>query len=206
MAFSLSDPQLTFYIFTDLGWSTVRYGLVAGAYGLMMVLGQLLLGQLSDRLGRKPLIVAGTLLTASFYAILATVRVFPVLVVAAIVAGVGESLAGPARSAFYFDITPQEHRSRVVGLKGSAASLGGVVGPLLLVALSALLRPQGIFAVSATLLAAVALAALTVLREPRHLAGQPDDVDWQVSTRRTLAAQAVLRGLVLQAVDARELR
>jgi DHA1 family tetracycline resistance protein-like MFS transporter len=206
MAFSLSDPQLTFYIFSDLGWSTVRYGLVAGAYGLMMVLGQVLLGQLSDRLGRKPLIVAGTLLTASFYAILATVRLFPVLVLAAIVAGIGESLAAPARSAFYFDITPQEHRSRVVGLKGSATSLGGVVGPLLLVLLSALLPPQGIFAVTSSLLALVAVTALTVLREPRHLAPRPDDVDWQVSNQRALAAQAVLHGLVQQAVDARELR
>jgi MFS family permease len=172
----------------------------------MMVLGQVLLGQLSDRLGRKPLIVAGTLLTASFYAILATLRVFPVLVLAAIVAGLGESLAAPARSAFYFDITPQEHRSRVVGLKGSAASLGGVAGPLLLVGLSALLPPQGVFAVSAALLVTVAVAALSVLREPRRLVAPADDVDWQVSNRRALAAQAVLRGLVLQAVDARELR
>jgi DHA1 family tetracycline resistance protein-like MFS transporter len=206
LAFSLSDPQLTFYIFDDLGWSTVRYGLVAGAYGLMMVLGQVLLGQLSDRLGRKPLMVVGTLLSAGFYATLATVRVFPVLVAAAIIAGLGESLSAPARSAFYFDITPREHRSRIVGLKGSAASLGGVVGPLLLVGLSALLPPQGIFAVSMTLLAVAALTALAVLREPRHLAAQIEDVDWQVSNQRTLAAQAVLRGLVLQAVDARELR
>jgi MFS family permease len=206
LAFSLSDPQLTFYIFDDLGWSTVRYGLVAGAYGLMMVLGQVLLGQLSDRLGRKPLMVVGTLLSAGFYATLATVRVFPLLVAAAIMAGLGESLSAPARSAFYFDITPQEHRSRVVGLKGSAASLGGVIGPLLLVGLSALLPPQGIFAVSMVLLAVMAVTALIVLREPRHIAAQIEDVDWQVSNQRTLAAQAVLRGLVLQAVDARELR
>jgi DHA1 family tetracycline resistance protein-like MFS transporter len=206
LAFSLSDPQMTFYIFNDLQWSTVRYGLVAGAYGLMMVLGQVLLGQLSDRLGRKPMIVAGTMLTASFYAILATVRVFPLLVLAAIVAGLGESLAAPARSAFYFDITPQEHRSRVVGLKGSATSLGGVIGPLLLVVLSERLPPQGIFAVTAGLLVVVIVVALTVLREPRRLVARPEDVDWQVSNRRTLAAQSVLRGLVLEAVDAREVR
>jgi hypothetical protein len=74
------------------------------------------------------------------------------------------------------------------------------------VGLSALLPPQGIFAVSATLLAVVAVTALTVLREPRHLAAAPEDVDWQVSNRRALAAQATLRGLVHQAVDARELR
>jgi DHA1 family tetracycline resistance protein-like MFS transporter len=206
LAFSLSDPQLTFYIFNDLGWSTVRYGLVAGLYGLMMVLGQVLLGQLSDRLGRKPLIIAGTMLTASFYTILATVRAFPVLLLAAFIAGLGESLAAPARSAFYFDITPQEHRSRVVGLKGSAASLGGVVGPLLLVVLSEVLAPRGIFAVTASLLGVVVLVALTVLREPRHIAAPTEDVAWQVSNQRALAAQATLQGLVQQAVDARELR
>ena len=37
-------------------------------------------------------------------------------------------------------------------------------------------------------------------------AARPEDVDWQVSNRRALAAQAALRGVVLQAVDARELR
>ena len=205
-AFALSDPQLTYYAFDELAWTTVRYGLVAGAYGLMMVLGQVLLGQLSDGLGRKPVIVAGTLLTASFYATLTFVRAFPLVLLAAIVAGLGEALAAPARSAFYFDITAQEHRSRAIGIKGSAVSLGGVVGPLVLVGLSALLQPQGIFALSGGVLAAAAVTALTVLREPRHLAAQPEDVDWQVSNRRSLAAQAALSGIVLQAVDARELR
>jgi hypothetical protein len=81
-----------------------------------------------------------------------------------------------------------------------------VLGPLLLVGLSALFRPQGIFAVSAALLVVAIVMTLTVLREPRHLAPRPEDVDWQVSNQRALAAQAALNGLIVQAVDARELR
>jgi multidrug resistance protein len=205
-AFGFIDAQMAFYLYNDLMWTTIQFGVMVGAYGLTVVLGQVALGQWSDRWGRKPVILLGLSLTALFFFTLATVRAFPVLLLAAIVAGLGDALSAPARSAFYFDITPSPNRARVLGIKGSSVSLGGIVGPLLLVAVSGLLTPQLIFGLAGVVLVVAVLVALFTLKEPRHVAVDPDDAGWQVSSRRALAAQNALRGITLQALVSRGIR
>ncbi len=205
-AFAFVEPQMVFYLYNDLAWTTIQSGVMIGAYGLTMVLGQLALGQLSDRWGRKPVILLGLSFTATFFAALATVHAFPILLLAAIVAGLGDALSAPARSAFYFDITPRQYRARILGIKGSSVSLGGIVGPLLLVAVSGLLAPQLIFGLAGAALLVAVLVALFTLKEPRHVAVDPGDVAWQVSSRRALAAQNALRGISLQALVSRGIR
>jgi MFS family permease len=204
--YAFIEPQMTIYIYQELDWATTQFGIVAGAYGLAMVLGQTLLGRSSDRFGRKPLIVVGMILTAAFYACLAFITSYPLIVLSAIVAGMGEALTSPARSAFYFDITTKQHRSRIMGIKGSAASLGGVVGPLLIVGVSRLTTPQGVFAIAGSALVITAILALVVLKEPHHIAAETEDMAWQVSAERSLAAQATLHGIVWRATGTRKTR
>jgi DHA1 family tetracycline resistance protein-like MFS transporter len=205
-AYAFIEPQMTFYLYEDLGWTTVQFGVMAAGYGLAMVIGQVLFGQAGDRLGRKPVIVIGISLTVAFYAGLTFLTSFPLFLLVAVTAGTGEALAATARSAFYFDITAPQHRSRVLGVKSSALALGGVVGPLLVVAVSAVTPPRGIFAISGGMLVVAAVLALAVLREPRHVPAAPEDVAWQVSRRRSLAAHAALRGIVLRAARERRTR
>ena len=50
------------------------------------------------------------------------------------------------------------------------------------------------------------LVALFTLVEPRHVAVDPEDAAWQVSSRRTLVAQNALRGITLQALVSRGIR
>ena len=204
--FAFIQPQMIFYIYEDLDWATTQFGFVAGAYGLAMVLGQTLLGRSSDRFGRKPMIAIGMILTAAFYASLTFVTSYPLIVLSAVIAGIGEAFSSPARSAFYFDITTGQHRSRVVGIKGSASSLGGVVGPLLAVGVSRLTTPQGVFAIAGSALVIAAILSLVILKEPHHIAAETKDVVWQVSAKRSLAAQAALHGIVLRASSRRETR
>jgi multidrug resistance protein len=211
-AFSFVEPQMVFYFYEELDWSTVQFGLVVGAYGLVMVLGQTGLGQLSDRLGRKRIAVLGTLLSVAFYAGLATATTFLPVILTAVVAGLGAALTAPALSAFYLDITAAQHRSRVLGFKGAAASLGSVTGPLLVAGVSAVLTPRGIFSSAGVLVVIGALLALVLLQEPRRAVrpGSRRAVEgavgeaWQVSAGRAMAAQAALRGVALRAMAARQ--
>ncbi|MBS1252736.1 MAG: Tetracycline resistance protein, class C [Anaerolineales bacterium] len=198
-AFAFVEPQMVFYFYEELNWSTVRFGVVVGVYGLAMVIGQAGLGQSSDRFGRKPIIILGILLTATFYAGLTVVTWFPLMLLVAIVAGLGAALTAPALSAFYLDITAEQHRSRVVGIKESAAALGGVAGPLLVVVASTVTTPQGVFVIAGALTLLAAGLALVALRSPRHSAEGTEDVAWECSSQRAMAAQAALRGVVLSA-------
>ena len=86
-----------------------------------------------------------------------------------IVAGLGEALIAPALSAFYLDISKEEHKSRVMGIKGAAGALGGVAGPMLVVVITRITQPQNVFTIAVGLLVFVALLALIVLRDPRKV-------------------------------------
>jgi DHA1 family tetracycline resistance protein-like MFS transporter len=167
-AFAFMEPQMVFYLYDELGFSTTQFGLIVGGYGLAMVAGQTILGRLSDRFGRRPLIALGFSLNLLFYLGMTLVHDFGLMFVVAVVAGLGGSLLAPALSAFYLDITTEAHRSRVMGLKESSAALGGVVGPLLVAVASWWLSAQSIFMASAVVTAAAVGLTLLVLRTQRQ--------------------------------------
>ena len=205
-SFAFVEPQMVFYFYEDLGWTTIQFGVVVGVYGLAMVLGQVGLGQTSDRFGRTPIIFLGMLLTATFYIGLATVTWYPMTILVAFVAGSGMALTSPALSAFYLDITSEQHRSRILGIKESAAALGGVAGPLAVAIVSRYSTPKGIFIIASLLMAVAAVLALVALRRPRRVADDTTSTDWEYSEQRSMAAQAALRGVVLSATSARQVR
>ena len=205
-AWTFVEPQLMFYIFDELGWTTAQFGVAAGGYGIAAVFGDTVLAQLSDRFGRKPVLVVGILLFSAQFAGMTIATSFRLITLAFIVAGLGEALWTTALGAFYLDITPEQHRSRVMGIKGSAASLGSVVGPALVVIATRFLIPQGVFITSGALVMFGALLALIVLREPSRAARETADPLWDISSKRVMEAQASLRGIVLSATTARKLR
>jgi MFS family permease len=205
-AFAFIEPQMVFYLYDELGWSTVRFGVVVAVYGLSVVIGQLAGGRLSDRFARKPIIVAGLVLNLSFYAGLAFLTSFPLLLLVAALSGLGEALVLPALSAFVLDLTQEQHRSRVMGIKESAVALGGVLGPLTVVAVSAYISPQGVFMVSAALMVFITIIALVDLRVSPSTSQEMDDTARSYAARRALVAQATLRGIVCSASEAREMR
>jgi len=163
--FAFVEPQLAFYLYDTLHFSTTSFGLIVGAYGLAMVIGQAALGHAADRYGRRLPIAGGLLLLTSFYGGLVVLTDLGPLLMATLVAGVGGALVGPSLGAAYLDITPEAHRSKVMGLKGSAAALGGVAGPLLVALASGWIGPQGIFGVSAVLAVIAAAVAFVVLHD-----------------------------------------
>ncbi len=166
--FAFVEPRMVFYFYEELAFTTTEFGLIVGAYGLAMVLGQIGLGRLSDRLGRKPMIVAGFGLNIFFYLGLLMVDQFSLIFVIAIVAGLGAAVLAPALSAFYLDITAEEHRSRVLGLKESAAALGGVIGPLLVALLDRWTTPYQVFSIAAGVMVAATILALLALNQSRQ--------------------------------------
>jgi multidrug resistance protein len=202
--FAFVEPQMIFYFYDQLGWTTIQFGVVVGAYGLAMVFGQLVLGRSSDRFGRKPLIVLGILLSTSLYAGLVLVTRFPLMLLVAALAGLGSALISPALSSYYLDITDEQYRARILGLKESSASLGGVLGPLLLVGVSAMMSAQGVFTLAGVVMVAAAGLAIIALPKPRQIDAKTKDMSWEFSEKRSLAAQSALRGVVLRSSAARE--
>jgi DHA1 family tetracycline resistance protein-like MFS transporter len=156
--FGIVLPLLPFWA-ERLGAGAVGVGLILTLYALAQFIFTPVLGTLSDRYGRRPVILASLVIEALALALSALAGSLAILFVARFMSGLGASNIGSAQ-AVVADVTPAERRARGMGLIGAAIGLGFVVGP----ALGGLVAPLGP-AVPFWVALLVALAnALLVLR------------------------------------------
>jgi DHA1 family bicyclomycin/chloramphenicol resistance-like MFS transporter len=165
-AWAFIEPQFMFYAYDDLGWSSSQLGVVMSAYGMAFMLGAFGLGHLSDRWGRKPILVLGLLLFLAQFIGLVAFRDARWIVVSFVVAGLGNALYDPALSALFLDVTPPEYTARMMGLKSTAGSLGSMLGPALVVLLVPVVSPQAVFLMAIILVVVLILTAGLALRPP----------------------------------------
>ncbi len=155
IGFGIVIPILPF-ITPQLGGSDFDIALIIAAYSLFAALVGPIWGRLSDRFGRKPILMICTLGAAGAYFLLAIADELWMIYAARALAGV---VAGnfPVASAMMADITPPADRARGMGLIGAAFGLGLVLGPVLG---GLLAGPDGSFTVPCLLAAAMSLLAV----------------------------------------------
>jgi multidrug resistance protein len=166
--FAFISPVMVFYVYDDLNFSATQFGLLVGVLGLAMVLGQIFLGGLSDKYGRKPVIVLGLIVSSIFYLGMIFFTRFATCFLVSAIGGIGSALANSATGAGILDISDEDNKSRIQGVKGSFTALGEAIGPLLAVFISSQLAPHSMFMVSAIIGIAVAFMAVIVLRGKRQ--------------------------------------
>ncbi|MFL5840737.1 MAG: MFS transporter [Thermoleophilaceae bacterium] len=106
-----------------------RIGLVAGIYPGVWAVTQIWTGHLSDRVGRKPLIVAGMLLQAAGLVVLAASNgAFGAALVAAVVVGLGTALVYPTLIAAISDVVAPVERATAIGVYRFWRDMGYVAG------------------------------------------------------------------------------
>jgi MFS family permease len=138
-----------------------KVGLVAGIYPAVWGAGQIWAGYWSDRVGRKPLIVAGMLLQAGALAILAvTDGRFGIAVLAAVLLGVGTALVYPTLIAAISDAVTPIERAPAVGVYRFWRDSGYVAGGLIAGTVADAIGYGGAIAVVAALTAASGLWVL----------------------------------------------
>jgi len=166
--FAFISPVMVFYVYDDLNFSATQFGLLVGVLGLAMVLGQIFLGGLSDKYGRKPVIVLGLIVSSVFYVGMIIFTRFGTCFLVSAIGGIGSALANSATGACILDISNENNKSKIQGIKGSFTALGEAIGPLLAVFISSQLTPHSMFMVSAIIGIAVAFVAVIVLRGKRQ--------------------------------------
>lgn len=112
------------------GFHEWQIGLLFAAYPFCQLIAGPILGRLSDRYGRRPLLIFSQAGTALSFLILGLSRNFTVMLLARMLDGAsgGNILVAQA---YVADVTPPENRARGMGLIGMAFGLGFVLGPLL---------------------------------------------------------------------------
>jgi MFS family permease len=118
-------------LFTTAGLSVGRIGVLVALYPAVWGLGQLVTGAVSDRYGRKPLIVVGMLVQAVALAGFATAGSFTGWAVAAVGLGAGTALVYPTLLAVIGDVAHPTWRARSVGVYRLWRDGGFALGALL---------------------------------------------------------------------------
>jgi DHA1 family multidrug resistance protein-like MFS transporter len=161
-AWTFMEPEFMFYVYNDLGWSSSMLGLAMSAFGVSMMVGVFAFGRSSDRFGRKPVILFGLALISAQFIGLAFSRSFFVITASFLIAGMGNALFDPALTASILDISPEEHRARILGIKYATGSIGNVLGPALVVLLTSAVSTAGIFLIALGTVVLAILAASTI--------------------------------------------
>jgi MFS transporter, DHA1 family, tetracycline resistance protein len=110
--------------------SPIAIGWLTGIYSGMQIIFTPILGKLSDRYGRRPVLFVSIIGTALGFALMGMAHSLTLLFVARILAGItGGNISIP--QAYIADVTAPEKRSRAMGLIGAAFGLGFTFGPLI---------------------------------------------------------------------------
>jgi multidrug resistance protein len=171
IGFSVLIPILPLYA-ERLGASPVEVALLLTIYALAQLLSSPLWGWVSDRIGRRPVLLVSLLGTVCSFAVLIHADTIGALYVARALAGFFAGTIGTAQ-AVVTDVTPPEDRARGMAVIGAAFGAGMIVGPML-GGLLATIDEKLPFSVVAGLAAANFLLACWRLPETRPAAlGRP---------------------------------
>jgi DHA1 family tetracycline resistance protein-like MFS transporter len=138
------------------GWLTL-------SYALMQFLFSPVLGNLSDKYGRKPILLASLATLAVDYVLIGLAPTLAWLFVGRIIAGIAGATFATA-NAVVADIIPPEKRAKYFGLNGAAWGMGFVIGPVI-GGLLGQYGPRVPFFAAAAFTAVNLLIALAVMRE-----------------------------------------
>lgn len=134
MALGISLPVLPRLVVEFLGGDTRRgaeiYGIFGTVWALMQFVFAPVLGALSDRFGRRPIILLSNLGLGLDYVLMAVAPSLGWLFVGRVISGITASSFATA-GAYVADVTPAERRAAGFGLLGAAFGLGFIVGPAL---------------------------------------------------------------------------
>ncbi len=155
LGFSLILPLLPYYA-EAFGATTEVVGLLLGANALTQLVGAPILGRLSDRYGRRPLLLTSIAGTVVSFLMLGLARSLAILFASRILDGfLGGNVS--LAQAYITDVTDNKERAKGLGLIGAAFGLGFIIGP----ALGGTLAGDGNYALPA--LVASGLAFLNLL-------------------------------------------
>ena len=217
IGFGIVIPFLSYYA-REYGASGITVGAVVGIYSIMQFFFAPIWGRLSDRIGRRPVLLMGLAASFAGYLMFGVAHGLAILFTSRIIAGAGGANIGTAQ-AYIADVTTPENRAKGMGIIGAAFGMGFILGPPLSGILSTIgihhglpgnLLPGGVAAGLSLAAWIIAFISLAESKEPGTpiRTGMPPQFDphvWaHLRERRMLVAIMATLFLMLLAVAGME--
>ncbi len=127
LGFAIVLPYLYFYA-TSLGASPLTYGVLLASYSLMSFVSTPIVARLSDRYGRRRILLVALAVSSFSYFVFGTANSVWLLFLGRMLAGTTAATV-PVAQAYVADVTSSKDRLRYLGLLGAAAGLAFILGP-----------------------------------------------------------------------------
>jgi MFS family permease len=124
-------PFFSLYITGHFGVGMAQAGVVLGTMSGFGLIGNMIGGGLTDKFGRKIIIISGLIFSALSTLTLGFVNKFSALIPLAVFIGLLSRMAGPAHQAMVADILPEDKRAEGFGILRVMANLTWVIGPII---------------------------------------------------------------------------
>jgi MFS family permease len=122
-------PFFSLYITQHFKVGMTQAGIVLGIFSITGLFGQMIGGALTDKFGRRKLIIFGLVASALSTLSLGFVNHFSVLIPLAVFIGLLTDIGGPAHGAMIADILPEEKRQEGFGVLRVVGNLAWIIGP-----------------------------------------------------------------------------
>jgi MFS family permease len=126
---TLLFPFFSLYITQKFGIGMTQAGLILGAFSAFGLVGSMVGGALTDRFGRRRLILFGLVFSAISTLSLGLVNTLSALYPLIVVIGLLSNIAGPAHDAMIADLLPEGKRSEGFGILRVVGNLAWIIGP-----------------------------------------------------------------------------
>lgn len=166
LGFGVIIPIQPFYA-ESFGASPTVVTLIGASYSLMQFVFAPVWGRLSDRVGRRPVVLVSVAFGGVGFLVFGLANSLAMLFAARMIAGFGNANLGTVQ-ALVADVTPGNARAKAMGLLGAAFGLGFVFGPVIGGLVGSALGPAAPAFVSAALAGVNLLLAFALLPETRR--------------------------------------
>ncbi len=131
MAMGALEAFLPIYAVTIAGLNEFQAGLLWGIQILVIIISKPVMGKISDRYGRKPIIISGMILCALSLGIIPLLKDFYLLVITAMFFGLGEAFVTSSTAALVADMCKEKNFGTAMGTFGTIFDVGHASGPIL---------------------------------------------------------------------------
>jgi MFS family permease len=157
----------------NIGLNDAEIGLVLGAQLATTMLAKPIAGRLSDRIGRKPMILFGLLLCAIFLPFIPHTTAFGPLFLLSALLGLGVAIVTPSTTALVADLVKAGQMGSAMGVFGTIWDTGEALGPILAGFLIASSGYPWAFTLIAAIIGGAAVVFALTVKDPRPGSGGP---------------------------------
>lgn len=173
LAVGALETFLPLYGIFVLGLDSGKVGLLFTAQAVATLLSRPVMGQLSDRIGRKPMILSGLVISAVALGAINYIYSFYILMLVVAVYGLGVAITDSSTTAMIADISKSRNYGAAMGVQGTILDIGHASGPILAGIMVKYYSHNAAFSMAAAMLVFAAILFALTIREKRGSKGRP---------------------------------